>query len=155
MSPVPGPGVAPDRVIAAVITQRPQLLEQPDQRQPLAHRGAGVLRQKPIELRLPAPELRSRLNLPLIRKRRLARSQHLPNRVARHLQITRDLPEICTPCSISARCVVDADRLDRLFVESGSMTAHDSRVYLAWTNSLARLLRPINRTIRLQQGPSA
>jgi hypothetical protein len=35
--------------------------------------------------------------------------------------------------------------MDRLFAESGSMTAHDSRVYLAWANSLARLLRQRRR----------
>ena len=89
--PAPGPGVAPDGVIAAVVAQRPQLLEQPDQRQPFARRVPDVLRQQPVELRLPAPELGARLNLPLIRKRRLPRPQHLANRVARYLQVARDL----------------------------------------------------------------
>src|SRR5437764_5069257 len=67
--PAPDPGVAANGIIAAVIAQRLQLLEQPDQRQPLARRAAGVPRQEAIQLSLPMPELRTRLNLPLICKR--------------------------------------------------------------------------------------
>src|ERR1700758_3057519 len=91
MRPAPGPRVAPDGIIAAVIAQRSQLLEQADQRQPFAWCGSGVLRQQPVQLRLPAPDLGTRLNLPLIRERRPPRPQPLPNRVARSLQVARDL----------------------------------------------------------------
>lgn len=33
--------------------------------------------------------------------------------------------------------------MDRRFTETGSQTDHDSRHYLAWTNSLSRLLRQL------------
>ena len=45
----PGPRIAADGVIAAFVAGRPQLLENPDERQPLARRRLGVRRQQPIE----------------------------------------------------------------------------------------------------------
>jgi hypothetical protein len=33
--------------------------------------------------------------------------------------------------------------MDRAFAETGSMSAHDSKVYLAWSNSLSRMLKQI------------
>jgi hypothetical protein len=40
--------------------------------------------------------------------------------------------------------------MDRKFAETGAQTDHDSRVYLAWTNSFARLLRQLG----LQAAPA-
>lgn len=55
--------------------------------------------------------------------------------------------------------------MDRKFVEAGSQTEHDSRVYLAWANSYTRLLRqigikgaaPVKPTLReyIARGPAA
>lgn len=33
--------------------------------------------------------------------------------------------------------------MDRKFAETGEQTEHDSRVYLAWSNSLARLMKQL------------
>jgi hypothetical protein len=68
----PALGVASDSVVAALVTERPQLLEQSDQRQTLARGIAGVSPQHSIDLGLPPPELGSGLDLPFIGKRRLA-----------------------------------------------------------------------------------
>ncbi len=38
--------------------------------------------------------------------------------------------------------------MDRKFMEAGGMVEHDSRVYLAWSNSLSRLMRQLGT-----QGP--
>ncbi len=49
----PGLRISPDRVITAIVTERPDLLVNPDQRQPLARRFALVGCQKPLDLGLP------------------------------------------------------------------------------------------------------
>ena len=74
---------APDPRIPAngVIARRPQVLEQADQRQPLACCGSGVLRQQPVQLSLPTADLGASLNLPPIRERGVTQPQHLPNRL--------------------------------------------------------------------------
>src|SRR3984893_6602914 len=66
--PAPGPGIAANSVIAALISQCPQLLEEPDQSQTFACRIAGVRRKHPVKLSFPTTQLGARLNLPLIRK---------------------------------------------------------------------------------------
>ena len=68
----PSPRITPNRVVAALVTERPQLLVNADQRQPLPRRRFRVRRQQPIERGRPRPQLRPRLDLPFIRKRRLA-----------------------------------------------------------------------------------
>ena len=78
----PTPRVTPHRVIAAVIAKRPQLFEHTDQRQPLARCLCCVRRKHSVDLSLPGAELGTRLDLPLVGKRRLARPQNLANRVA-------------------------------------------------------------------------
>src|SRR5208282_3271650 len=87
----PAPRIAANSVVAALVAERPQLLVNADQRQPLARRRLGVRRQQPVERLRPRPELRPRLDLPFIRKRRLPRTQDPPHRVARQMQGPRDL----------------------------------------------------------------
>ena len=87
----PASRITADGVIAAVVSERPQLLENPDQGQSLSRRRFDVRRQQPIELLLPSSEFRARLHLTLIRKRRLVRSQDLTNRVAGQPQVACDL----------------------------------------------------------------
>src|SRR3984885_8187763 len=88
----PSPGVASHGVVAALVAKPPQLLEQPDQRQTLARRRLRVLRQHPIDLALPATEFGARLNLSLVGKRRLPRTNDPANRIPRDLQIAGNLP---------------------------------------------------------------
>src|SRR6266446_4416257 len=54
-------GVATNRVVAAAITKGAQLLEYPDQRQPLAYRLALVRQQQRVDLGPPRADLRQRL----------------------------------------------------------------------------------------------
>ena len=78
MRPAPGPRVAANGVVAAVVAQRPQFLENADQRQPFARCPLDIAAQQPVDLSLPAPELGTRLNLPLIGKRRLSMAVEFP-----------------------------------------------------------------------------
>src|SRR5208282_3869311 len=87
----PAPRIAANRVVAALVAERPQLLVNADQRQPLARRRLGVRRQQPVERLRPRPELRPRLDLAVIRKRRLPRPQDPSHRIARQMQAPRDL----------------------------------------------------------------
>ncbi len=107
--PAPKPGIAANCGVAAVVAQPSPLLEEANERQPFARPALGVLRQQLVQLRLPMPDLGTRLNLPLIRERRPARPQHLANRVARHLQVTRDLLDRLAPDEVLA-----SDPADRL-----------------------------------------
>lgn len=50
--------IAPDRIVAAVVTQRPKLFVNPDQRQPLTRCFAFVHSQEALDLSLPATRLR-------------------------------------------------------------------------------------------------
>jgi hypothetical protein len=88
---VPAPRIAPNSVVAALVAERPQRLVNADQRQPLARRGFRVRRQQLVEPIRPRPELRPRLDLAVIRKRCLPRSQDPPHSVARQMQGPRDL----------------------------------------------------------------
>ena len=44
--------------------------------------------------------------------------------------------------------------MDRAFAETGAMVAHDSRVYLAWSNSLLRVLRQLGMRGVAEKPPS-
>jgi hypothetical protein len=81
----PRPRIAADRVVAPVISAPAQLFEDPDQRQLFPSRLNRIACQRRAELARPPAKLRSRLHLPLILKRRLARPQHLADRVPGHL----------------------------------------------------------------------
>ncbi len=84
-------GVAPNRVVTALIAQPAQLLEDPDQRQPLACRLRLVIQQHPIKIDVPRPQLRPRLHHPDVLERGRSRTQNLAHRVPRHLQLAHDL----------------------------------------------------------------
>ena len=43
--------------------------------------------------------------------------------------------------------------MDRRFAETGAQTDHDSRTYLAWANSLSRLLRQLGVKARAADAP--
>ncbi len=59
-------GIAPHRIVAAFVAKAPELLEDPDQRQPLTRRLGLVRRQNPVQFVLPRTELRQRLNRALV-----------------------------------------------------------------------------------------
>src|SRR5438477_1012034 len=101
--------VTPNRVVAAFITQTAQLLEDPDQRQPLASRLRLVTRQHPVKIGVPQPQLRPRLYYPHVRERGCSRSQNLAHRIARHLQLAHDLLDRLAPDK-----VLTPDPADRL-----------------------------------------
>ena len=54
MVPGPRPRVTPDRVVAALVALCPQLLEHPDQGQPLACRHGRIGAQHPLEFARPS-----------------------------------------------------------------------------------------------------
>ena len=85
----PPPGVAPNGVVAAPVRSA-QLLENADQRQLLAGRLGRVRFQQFTERRRPLPELRSRLNGALIRKRGLPRPDDFPDDLPRQPQLSTD-----------------------------------------------------------------
>ena len=89
----PSPGVAAQRIVAAVIAAPAELLEDPDQRQLLASRLGRVAFQQFVELSRPSPQLRPRLDGPLVLERRLTRPQYLANRVPGHPEVPGDLPD--------------------------------------------------------------
>ena len=78
----PAAGIAPHGIVTAVVAKGLELFKKPDQRQTFARRLAGIPRQHRIELGFPAPQLRTWLDVTLIRKRGLFRPQHLADRVA-------------------------------------------------------------------------
>jgi len=89
----PSPGVAAQRIVAAVIAAPAELLEDPDQRQLLASRLGRVAFQQFVELSRPSSQLRPRLDGALVFERRLPGSQHLADRVPGHPEVPRNLPD--------------------------------------------------------------
>lgn len=73
--------IAPDRIVAAVLTQRPKLFVNPDQRQPFTRGLAFVRGQKALDLGLPSPGLRQWLAFSLVGKVNLIGSQYLAHRL--------------------------------------------------------------------------
>jgi hypothetical protein len=73
--------VSPNGIVATVIAEAAQLLEDADMGQALALRPARVLGQKVVELGSPGPDLRLRLDAALIGELRRARADHLPHRL--------------------------------------------------------------------------
>jgi hypothetical protein len=82
--------VAPHCIVAAGIAETAQFLEQPHQRQPFPARPCRIRCQKPFQLLPPRPQLRLRLHPPLVDERGLARADHLPHDLPRHLQLSAD-----------------------------------------------------------------
>ena len=87
----PSPGVAPHGIVAAVVAAPAQFLEDADQRQLLAGGLGRVPCQQFVEFCRPPPQLRPRLDVPLVLERCLPRPQHLADRVPGHLQVPGDL----------------------------------------------------------------
>ena len=99
-------GIAADRVVAALIAEAAQLLEDPDQGQPLARRLALVRQQQTVELTAPRADSRQRLLAALIAKLGRPRPDHLAHDLPRHPKLA-------------------ANRLDRLLL--GEMRPTDLR----------------------------
>jgi hypothetical protein len=91
LRPRPGSRIPAHGIIAAAITQGPELLEDPDVGQALALRPPGVLGQHVVELGSPGPDLRQGLYIALIGELRRAGANNLPHRLPRHPQLTADL----------------------------------------------------------------
>ena len=87
----PLPRVPPNRVIATGVPEPAQFLEDPDQRQPLAHRLRLVTQKHPVKIGAPRPQLRPRLHRPHVLKGGCSRTQNLAHRIARYLQLAHDL----------------------------------------------------------------
>src|SRR5512144_97630 len=86
----PGLRVAPDRVVAALITKPAKLLEKANQRQPLPPRLPSIRQKQLLQPIPPRPNLRHRLNRPLVAKLRRLRPDYLPDRLPRDLQLPAD-----------------------------------------------------------------
>ncbi len=89
--PPPRPGVPAHGVVAALVAQGAQRLEDTRQGQPLAGGLGRVGQQQAIQLGPPLTELGQRLDLALVGECRGARAHHLAHRVARHVQVPDDL----------------------------------------------------------------
>ena len=101
----PAPRIAPNRVVAALVAERPQLLVNADQAS--ASRAPALSRSPPAadRARLSRPELGPRLDLPFIRKRRLALPQN-PRTVLRDRCSARAISLMTSLCP-DARAVFD------------------------------------------------
>ena len=82
--------IAPHRIVAAVITPVAQILINPDQRQALALRVPGILRQHLIQIGPPWIDLWTRLRGPVIAELCRTGSHHLAHRVSRYPQLPAD-----------------------------------------------------------------
>ncbi len=95
--PPPRRRVPAHRVIAARVAKPAQFLEDVDERQTFPAGPGCVRRQKPVQLVPPGPDLRLRLNLPLVFEVRGTGSQDLPDRIAGNIQLPADLLDRPTP----------------------------------------------------------
>src|SRR5215831_758238 len=111
----PSPRVAAHGIVAALIATPAELLKDPDQRQLLATGLGRVELQQLVELGRPPPELRPRLNDPLVLERRLPRAQHLADRVTRYPEIPGDSLMVLplTKCSRRIRAMVSTISIPR------------------------------------------
>src|SRR5712692_7084948 len=86
----PNPGVAANRVIAALIAEPAELLEDTNQRQPLARRLLLVRQQQPVELVPPRVNPRQWLPAALIAEFGRFRADHLAHGSARQAKLAAD-----------------------------------------------------------------
>ena len=93
---LPAAGMAANGIIAALVSLRPQRLEQADQRQSLAPRLAFVLRQSPLKLGHVGTQLGHRLNRAIVAELAVLGLDRLPDRLPRNMQPPRDLPHRLT-----------------------------------------------------------
>ena len=87
----PADRIAPDRVIAALVAEAAQFLEQPNEGQPLPRRLGVVFQQKRVELLAPGSDLGLRLRPAFVAKLGRARADHFPHDLPRHMQRPADL----------------------------------------------------------------
>lgn len=87
----PGLGVTADSIVAAIITKRPDLLVNPDQRQSFASRLAFVRNQEPLDIASPCPDPGQRLMLALIGKLGDIGADNLADRVPRNTKLPGNL----------------------------------------------------------------
>jgi hypothetical protein len=73
----PAAGIAPEGIVAAFVALAAKRLEDPHQREPLAHRLGLVPGQQPVERILDRTDLRQRLNRTFVLERRRPRPQNL------------------------------------------------------------------------------
>ena len=85
--------IAPYRVVAALVTEPTQVLEDPQQRDPLTPIAGRIHRQQSVQLLPPRSELRLRLDAALVLERNLPRAENPPHRIPRNVQLTSDLPD--------------------------------------------------------------
>src|SRR5208337_4642855 len=83
----PAPGVTANCVVTALVAERPQLLENPNERQPLARWLAAVLQKQGIKPIAPRPDLRLGLDIPFIAELRRLRTDDLPNHLPRNAKV--------------------------------------------------------------------
>src|SRR5260370_27797786 len=95
--------IAPDRIIAALVAEPAQLLEDPNQRQPLTRRFVLLRQQQPIKLIAPWINPRQWLPAALVAKLGRLRPDHLAHDLPRHPKLA-------------------ADRLDRLLLNEKRAT---------------------------------
>jgi len=91
MGAPPGLGVAPHRVVAALVAKPSQHLENPDQREPLARRLLAVFLEQAFQVFRPATAFGARLDRSLIIEGGLPRAQNLADPIPRNLQIAGNL----------------------------------------------------------------
>ena len=67
-----------------------------------------------------------------------------------------DMPSTTQRAMVEQACqlVLRLGVMDRRFAETGAMTAHDSRTYLAWANSYTRLLGRLGLEPTIRRQPS-
>lgn len=86
--------IPPDGVVAAVIASGPQLLENPDQGQPFAFGLQGIRRKHLVQLIGPRPDLRQRLNGPLVSEFGGPGPDHLAHGIPRDPGLAADLLDL-------------------------------------------------------------
>ena len=118
----PGRRVSPDGVIPALVAEPAEILEDPQQRHPLAAAARRVHRQQPIELVLPGAELRSRLHAALVLEGGLLGPQNLPNNLPRQIQLAADLLD-----RLAVNKIRTADLGDRLHNQHPKLGSQYSR----------------------------
>ena len=83
-------GITPYAVVAAAIAETAKLLVYPHQRQTLACRFAGILRQQPIQIGTPPVDRRARLMTTLVFELGRVRAQNLAHHLPRQTKIPAD-----------------------------------------------------------------
>ena len=114
----PRPGIAPNRVIAALIAQRRKVFMNPQKRQPILALLLRVGLQLALELLHPRPKLRHRLDLARVAERGLVAPNNLAHRVLRNPQIPGDLLD-----RNALNQMIPADPRDRLHYQHLPLTS--------------------------------